>query len=288
MLIYWGFRAAAVLVRLLPLRVSYAVARTAGILAYYAWRGGRRRCIQNMTHVTGGDRRAARRHARASFGNYAVYLIDFVRLLGTRADEVTRRVQFDRWDEVQDLRTGDGLVIMTMHFGNWDIGAAMLARHVPVVAIADAFANPRLNRLVMQSREYLGMRVVPAGRTGPGLLRALRGNEVLAVLADVPAARGVEVEFFGATIAVSDGPARIALRTGASVCAVAMPRLDRWRDIVRAELTAIPFEATGEQEVDVQRLTQAVFVCLERSVRRDPAQWYIFRHLWVADMPTAG
>lgn len=285
MLLYLTFRAASLLLRMLPVRVGYAIARAGGVLAYVAWPGGRRRCIDNMRHVSGGDERLARRYARRSFENYVVYLVDFLRFTGTTPEEIRQRVVFDEWNTLQAHRSGNGIVFVTMHFGNWDLGAAILALSgFPIAVIADRFPNERLNRLVLGAREHLGMTIIPADRMGPGILRALRRNDVVAVLSDIPAPdRGVEVEFFGGTVAVSDGPARIALRTGASVVVGALPRITPWSDRVAGVVAPVTFTPTGQTEHDVRALTQAIFGHLEQIVRRYPDQWYIFRHLWVAD-----
>jgi len=287
--LYLAFRVAIFLARVIPLRVSYAIARGVGVLTYYAWPGGRRRCVQNMTRVTQGDQRAARRLARRSFGNYVVYLVDFFRFFGTDEAEVDRRVVVPDglWDQLRGVRQGSGIVIMTMHFGNWDLGAAILAsRGFPVSAVADVFQNSRLNRMVIRSREHLGMKVIPVGRTGPGIMRALRNDDVVALLVDIPQPDGgVQVEFFGSTISVPDGPARLALRAGASVVAATLPRRARWGDQVTADIAPVAFEPTGNQDRDVQALTQQVFHHLEGQVRRHPEQWYIFRNLWLADRP---
>jgi lauroyl/myristoyl acyltransferase len=291
--VYLAFRAATLLARIVPLRASYALARAAGFVAFYLWPGGRRRCIANMARVTGGDRGAAASHARRSFGNYLVYLVDFFRFMRLPKADLAGRVEFDGWDLIHAERRGNGIVVVTVHFGNWDLGASVLAiKGFPISAIADTFANPRIDGFVRRSREHLGMKVIPVERMGPGILRALRDNGVVALLIDVPTARGegVEVEFFGETVSVPDGPARIALRAGSSVIAVTLPRVAPWDDRVSADVAQIPYEATGDHERDVRALTQAVFRELERLVRRDPAQWYIFRSLWVADMqpqPTA-
>ena len=289
MLLYFAFRCAALAVRLLPIRVSYAIARGAGTLAYVAWTGGRRRCVENMRHVADCDERLARRYARRSFANYAVYLIDFFRLSGLTAADIEARVEFDDWPTLEERRLGNGIVFVTMHFGNWDLGAAILAlKGFPVAVIADRFSNKRLNSLVLGSRQHLGMTIIPSDRMGPGILRALRRNDVVAVLADIPEfEHGVEVEFFGSRIAVSDGPARIALRAGSSVVAATVPRLDPWSDRVTGELAPLAFEPTGDANRDVQTLTQAIFSQLEQLVRRHPEQWYIFRRLWVADATPA-
>jgi KDO2-lipid IV(A) lauroyltransferase len=281
-----ALRTGAFLARIVPLRVSYGVARTAGSLAYWLWPGGRRRTIDNMRHVTEGDEALARRYARQSLANYAVFLVDFLRSMSATPEDIRRRVIFDRWEQLQALRDGNGIVFVTMHFGNWDLGAATLALHdFPITVVADSFDNPRIDRLVRQSREYLGMTIIPAERTGPGILRALRRNDVIAALADVPASSkgAVEVRFFGDVIRVYDGVARIALRTGATVVAATLPRHAPWSDRVDAWVEPVPFEPSGDGEADARALTQAIFERFEGMVRRRPDQWYIFRHLWASD-----
>ncbi|MDA1003178.1 MAG: lysophospholipid acyltransferase family protein [Chloroflexi bacterium] len=289
MLAYLAFRTATLIAGVLPVAVSYALARAVGTLAYLAWTGGRKRCTDNMRHVAGGDERLARRYARRSFANYAVYIVDFFRLPSASAAEIEALVDFDGWDTIEQRRSGQGVVFVTMHFGNWDLGAAILGvSGIPVAVIADRFANPRLNDLILGTRERLGLTIIRADRVGPGILRALRRNEIVAVLADIPEhERPVEVEFFGATIAVSDGPARIALRAGSSVVTATVRRINPWSARVTGHLAPVAFEPSGETDRDVRELTQALFSHLEQHVRRDPTQWYIFRHLWVADAAAA-
>jgi KDO2-lipid IV(A) lauroyltransferase len=286
MLLWLAMRAGITLASFVPLRVSYALARGAGTAAYWLWPGGRRRCIANMRHVTGGDDALAKRFARESFGNYAVFLIDFLRSMQSTPEDTRRRVIFNRWEDLEALRSGNGIVFVTMHVGNWDLGAAALAlAGFPITVVADSFNNPRVDALVRDSREHLGMTVIAAERMGPGIIRALRRNDVIAALADVPAPPdgGVEVQFFGDTIRVHDGVARLALRTGASVVAATLPRHTPWDDRVEGWIEPVAFEACGDDKEDVPALTQAIFQQLERMVRRRPDQWYIFRHLWTAD-----
>ncbi|MYI82935.1 MAG: hypothetical protein F4056_06445, partial [Chloroflexi bacterium] len=126
MAIYWAFRLAALWVRVFPLRASYAVARLGGLCVFFLWRGGRRRCIANMRRVAGGDESAARRLARRSFGYYGLYIVDFLRLTDVSAREVRRRVIFDEWQQLDEARAGSGVLFVTIHFGNWDLGAASM------------------------------------------------------------------------------------------------------------------------------------------------------------------
>ena len=287
-MLFWLVRIASALAKAAPLPVAYAVAEACGALAFAAWRGGRTRCIANMRHVL-RDGAQARAVARRSFANYAIYLVDFLRSTAVTAAEVRRRVVFTDWAALDAARAERGIVFVTMHFGNWDLGAAALAEHgVPVSVVADTFVDPRLNELVLGSRRALGMEILPAERMGPSILRALKRRDVVAMLIDVPPQDGgVRVEFFGDTIAVHDGPARIALRAGASVIAATLPREHPRSDRVLPDLAAVPFTPSGDTERDVQHLTQAMMRALEAMVARHPDQWYIFRSLWLADRQLA-
>ena len=284
MSVYWAFRIASVLAKAAPLSVAYAVAAACGVAAFYAWPGGRRRSIANMRHIFRDEARA-RLAARRSFANYAVYLIDFLRFTSATAAEVHSRVIFDRWPQIEVERRGNGIVYITMHYGNWDLGAAALAeRGLPLSVVADTFGDPRLNDLVLGARRALGMTILPAERVGPSVLRALKRNEVVAMLIDVPPqGGGVEAQFFGDTVLVADGPARIALRAGASVVVATVRREHPRSPRVYGQGETIPFTPTGDSEHDVRALTQAIMSALERMVARDPEQWYIFRSWWVAD-----
>ena len=285
MLLPWAFLALAALARAVPLRVAYAAGAACGTLAYYAWQGGRRRSIANMRHVVGPDEGRARRTARRSFANYGRYMVDFLRFRGDRPDELGRRMQYDGWETLAQEQAERGVLYVTMHVGNWEAAAPAFAqRGIPLAVVVDTFANARLNAIIVESRRHLGLQLIAAERTGPSILRALLQRNVVAILIDVPpAGPGVEVEFFGSIIALPDGPARLALRAGATVIASTLPREQPWSERVVAETEVVRFTPTGDAEHDVQALTQAIMRALEPMVRRHPEQWYIFRSLWLSD-----
>ena len=115
----------------------------------------------------------------------------------------------------------------------------------------------------------------------------MRRNEALAILIDTPVdSGGVEVNFFGERTMVPAGPARIALRTGARVIPVALPRASGTSDqlIAMADFD-VRVTRTGDDERDVQALTQRIFAAHERFIRAYPDQWYIFRRMWPARSP---
>jgi KDO2-lipid IV(A) lauroyltransferase len=237
-------------------------------------------------HVAGGDKGLAIKLARRSFSYYGLYLIDFLRFISASREELLRRVGFSDWGVLDEARDGSGMLFVTIHFGNWDLGAAALLAHgYPVSVIADRFSEPRMNELVLDSRRHIGMKILPSDRSSLSLMRALRRNELVAALIDIPDFKsGVEVEFFNGTISVPDGLARLALYSKAAVVVGTVPRIGPWSDRVVGQVKHIDYELTGDRELDVRGLTQAIFNAVEEMVRAHPEQWYIFRHLWVEDL----
>lgn len=287
MLVYWLFRLTILVMRPFPLKMGYAIASFMASLFYYPFRRQRRALNENLARVLGSDDKGyVDSVARRAFRNFGKYVVDFIHFPVMTREEIQRRLAFDEWEDLNRVTGFErGVLIVTIHFGNWDHGAAALAAYgYPVNAIADTFRYPKMNQLVQGSRENLGMKVIPRERVGLGVFRALRQGEMLAMLIDVPAPdSSIQVPFFGAPAEVSSAPARIALRTGAWVVPAVVLRGPGDPTIIRPIIdVSLRYDATGPEEEDVHRLTALIMASLERQIRRYPDQWFIFRRMWTA------
>jgi KDO2-lipid IV(A) lauroyltransferase len=279
---YWLIRI-AVIARFVPLRAAYAGSILIAELLWWVRRNKRHAAIENLTQVL-GDREAGRAAARRSFHNYGRYLVDFVRAPKIRRENIRQKVRFDRWDEIDGaLAEGKGVIIVLMHFGNWDMGGPVLAdRGYKVNVIAQTFDHSRLNDVVVAARTMRGMHVIPAERSAMGIVRAMKRNEILGILIDRPMpGDGVLVNFFGRPAWFPEGPARIALRTGARVIPAALVRASDRQDVTLALADLdVRITATGDMERDTRALTRRILESHERFIRAYPDQWFMFRPMW--------
>jgi len=291
MIVLWGHILGSAVVRWLPRRAWYVLADLFLPLVLLGWPGQVRRAGVNMRRILGpkASDRAVRRQTARAFRNYARYTIDLLWLSGSTRDEREAICDVEGWEHVTSaLDRGKGLLIVTGHFGNWDLPAAILAgRGYPVNVIVETLEPPAWNDRVQAIRERIGLRAIPMESGGRQLFAALRRNQTVAVVFDRPLARGgVPVGYFDAETRLPEGVARLALRTGARVIgAVGLRRGDR----VIAKVSP-PFEVarTGDRERDVHALTQQVASWLEAHVRQYPDQWFMFRDFWPApDAPDA-
>ncbi|MBF6599761.1 MAG: lysophospholipid acyltransferase family protein [Dehalococcoidia bacterium] len=285
--VYWLFRLAILLARPLPLRLGYWFAERIALICYVVLFPRQRKALNaNLAHVLRSDDRAyVDGVARRAFRNFGKYVIDFIHFPVMTKDEVRRRIVFDQWDDLESLRGSQrGIIIATLHFGNWDVGAAALAvQGFPVNAIAETFAYPPMDELVQGSRAKLGMKVIGSEHVGSSVFRALRRGEMLAMLLDVPEPEsGFRVEFFGAPALVSSAPARIALRTNSWLMPSVVLRGPGDDLVIRPiiDLGMRDYEPTGDEDTDVRELTRLALRSLEALVRDYPDQWFIFRKIW--------
>jgi len=285
MIVYWIFRLIILLGRPFPPGVGYFFARIIADVCYVFFTGKRRSLKAAMARVLDtDDENAISLAARSSFRNFGKYVIDFIHFLDSTPEEVRRRIVFEHFERFdQAIGEKRGIIFITLHYGNWDMGAAGLAAYgYPVNVVAETFPHAAMNALVQGSRRYLGMKVMPMERVGPSVIRALRKGETLALLIDVPEPGGtVRVDFFGAPTEVPVGPARIALRSGARVMPGVVMRVkgeeEKLRPVMDFDLT---YERTNDEDEDVRRLTQQIMSSLERLIRLDPNQWFIFHDMW--------
>jgi KDO2-lipid IV(A) lauroyltransferase len=216
--------------------------------------------------------------------------VDFARLPGNPPGQLAVLCEpGDAFHRLRCLAAGRGAIIVPMHFGNWDTGAAAAtAAGFDLTVVGDRFGDRRLDDAVFGARERLGMKVVPSDRLGPAMLRTLRRGGLLALLIDRPTpGSGISVPFFGEPVDVPSGPARLALRTGAAIVPVAFPRLQRNGPrvgvIAGFDIDTCPSGDSPDHD-DVHRITAALMAAHESYIRRYPEQWYMFREMW----PPAG
>ncbi len=285
---YWLLLVVRKIAQWLPENVCYSAAVLVSDFAWAILPVQRENAIDNMAQVLGRDRddRDVRQKAKASFRNYGLYMADFLRLPKLRIEELESRFQFTGWEHLDTaLAAGKGVIFISAHVGNWDLGAALFARRgYRVSVVAETFHPKKLNDLVQGHRAQHGMRVIPLEASARKVLGALRKNEILGLLIDRPSPEsGVLVKFFGGLTEVPGGAALLALKTGAKlISGIVVRNPDHtYSGFLTAHLEVEP---TGDLPADVRLLTQRIMDSLEAFIRQYPEQWFIFRPMWPEDV----
>jgi Kdo2-lipid IVA lauroyltransferase/acyltransferase len=191
------------------------------------------------------------------------------------------------WSIIEErLARGKGLILVTGHLGNWELGGAYLAaRGVPIDVVARHMANPLFDRYLTRTRQQIGMEVVHDEEAVRRVPRSLRSGRAVAFLVDQGAVglASTWVPFFGRYAKTPRGPAVFALRLDAPIVFGAAVR----RPSGRYQLTFEPIDVapSGHREADVDRIVADYTTTLERWVRRTPEQYFWHHRRWKHQRP---
>jgi len=185
---------------------------------------------------------------------------------------------------VEGRLRGKGVLLVTAHLGNWEIGGLMLAKvnqPIHVVLVPDIFPGvERERRRLHASRGVHEIRVDRSFVTPLAILRALGENAIVAVQGDRDFNNtGLAVRFFGRETFFPRGPLLLAMASGATVLPAFIVRLPdgRYRAVVEDPLK---IDADGDRDEALRRNIERYVAILERYVREYPDQWYCFYPFW--------
>ncbi|MBC7263957.1 MAG: lysophospholipid acyltransferase family protein [Chloroflexi bacterium] len=276
----------ASIARSLPPSFCYAVATLLADAAFAIWHSKRVITIENMRHVLGADasEEKVRRTARRAYRNYTRLIADMLLMPGMSSEDLEARLKTNAWEIVESaLASGKGVLLVSGHFGHPMIAGLLLAsRGYKVNVIAEMHSILGINAVVRRYHANWGLCPIPMEYGLKQVYRALRNNELVAVIIDRPVLdepNGVPIMLFGQQTYWPAGCATLSLRTGAKILVgyVAREPDDAFQCTVR--LLDRP-STTGNPETDVQAITQEIANILEEGIRRYPDQWFMFRRTW--------
>ena len=290
--IYFLARSGNTLSRWTPRSARHVLGASVGAASYFGWPSKRFVTRLNIAQITGRPVHDpyVKHLAYASWRNYGRYASDFISFPHIDVDSIDRNLH-DLSDgdggwlgHMQSaLQAGRGALLVTAHFGNWDLAGAILARHHPVSAVAETFSDAQLNQLLQDQRRGKCIGIIRMESSLRPILRILQQNQFAAIVVDRPVAedQGTEVTFFGRKTYVPGGPAALAFKSGAAIVPgfVWYGRRDKF--YARAFRPIFPQQGKNvERAAEISRLTQSIYDHLEAMIREWPSQWYMFRQFW--------
>ncbi len=208
--------------------------------------------------------------------------MEFIQLPYMSSQKIRQIVAFEGKAHIdQALDRGNGAIILTGHFGNWELLAASIVAHgYPLSTITRQLRSKYLDTLVCAYREKLGYLSIDRDNAVRPALRCLKRNELLGIVADVDTPTdGVFVDFLGRPAYTPYSPVAIALKTGAAILPTFIVRQpdDSHRAIVEQPLA---LQRSGNRERDYVFNTQKFTNAIEFYVRRYPEQWIWMHERW--------
>ncbi len=279
----------AFIIGCIPLRVSSFLSGVTGTLICRLDRKHREIILGNLDLAfrEGLGRERKEEIAAGVFKNLVMTFFEFMRIPWLKGKDLDGYVEFDGLEKIgKALERKKGLILITGHFGNWELLAASLGLSGHSIdIIARELDNPSLEEFVRWARTRTGNRVVSKSRSMRRLLKSLSQNRIAGILIDqnVALSEGVFVDFFGTPACTNRGPALLASASSAPVMPIFIVRRGRaHRVLVGDEIVLVN---TGDRELDAVENTSRFTGAVEEVVRKYPEQWFWVHRRWKTRPP---
>lgn len=177
------------------------------------------------------------------------------------------------------------LLIVTAHFGNWEMaGFTLGVLGFRTHAIARVLDNPHLEAFLKSFRQKTGQTVIAKKDDFDRLTDVLRAGGKVATLADQDAGpRGVFVNFFNRPASAHKAVALMAIEFDALMVVTGVPRVSesggRSQFCIDCE-DLIEVRDYAHRGDAVKAITQRYHDALERLIRRHPEQYFWLHRRW--------
>lgn len=283
--IYVLNRAAA---QLVPLDLAYLVSLPISDIFYGLWKSKRLTARRNYARILGRGVRdpVVRRMAHETFRQFGRYIVELLHVQGWSMDDLRDRVDIEGEEHFDEAMAYErGVIFASAHMGSMEVASSLvLLKGYKITSVAEWLRPKLLMDWILTCRAKMGVTLLPAAGSGMKLVRALRRNEMVALVVDVGISNGgdVPVTFFGRETRFPVGPARLARISGAPIIfgLAARGRDGRFAAHVSAPILS---DRALQAEEDMRRVTQRIVDEFEGFVRRYPEQWYVFRDMWPDD-----
>lgn len=283
-LIFWLFRLSSIFIAALPLRAGLKLGQYLGKFSFYILKRERIKALNNLDIAFGGSKSIEEKRAIALkvFENLGKNFIEVISLPRFNKYNIDKYITCKNFQVMEDfLKEGKGLMILSAHFGNWELLAHYLAiKRGGLNVIARRIRMERFEAFLDGIRRRNKVNVIY--RDGPvkEIIDILKNNEVIGIMPDqdMDSVSGVFVDFFDRPAYTASGLAVLAYLTGAPIMPCFIIRFKFGHEIVLENLIKLSW--TGNRDKDILENVQRYTAVIESYIRRFPSQWVWFHERW--------
>jgi KDO2-lipid IV(A) lauroyltransferase len=286
--VYLLVRSVVCIVQALSWRSALALAQGVAWLMHRIDRRHRLIAADNVRHAFPDlDEQGVERLVRASYLHLATMLVEMIRLPRViRPDNLYDSIRHANPGDLDVIRawaaTGRPLLVLTGHFGNWEIlsyTTGMAGFRAAIVA--RRLDNPYLDRFLARFRGGSGMELLDKNADYARILDILAQGGGLGMVGDQDAGpRGLFVDFFGRPASTFKSIALLSLEYQAPLLVVGAARVGQPMQYrVYFEDVILPEDYARHPDA-LRAITERYTQALERLVRRHPEQYFWLHRRW--------
>jgi KDO2-lipid IV(A) lauroyltransferase len=281
---YIGLKLLIVIVFLLGRKIARFFGKIIAFIVFYFVPFRKQLVLTNISlSFSEKSKEEINRIAKNTYKTFIRVFIDMFFISKMPDEDIEKMLFYDKNMIEKALSKGKGLVLLSAHFGNWELSALAFAKKYPVALIVAKQSNDFVDTMIESFRSKEGFNVLNFPRDDKmsfrKIVKVLRKNQVLAILGDQDAGhKGIFLPFMGRLASTPKGPAFFALRAGSPIItAFGVCQKD---GSMKMKLEEIQMPNSGNEEKDIEIINTIYNKRLEGVIKENPDQWFWFHRRW--------
>jgi Kdo2-lipid IVA lauroyltransferase/acyltransferase len=285
-LVYAALRLVSMGLHCFPVNTNLATARMLGDLLYRFDKKHRARALANLRRsfpeMSEREREHLARRSMQEIPMLGVEVLFTTRLV--RLDTWARFVTLDNFRETLGLLLDKhrGLILLTAHYGNFEIlGYVLALLGFPTSSIARPLDNRYISDWLFGVRERLGQKIIVKKGATEEVVETLTNHGTVGFVADQNAgSKAIFVDFFGRKAATYKSIGLVAMQFDVPVVVGYARRInDQFQFEVGVQDVIHP-EDWKDQDQPNHYTTQRYTKAIEDFIRKDPGQYWWVHRRW--------
>ncbi len=264
-------------VGLLSWRQAQKLGAILGLLWFYVVRIRRQTVFKNLAMALPELKSRHWTIAREAYRHFGISALEFFQLQQMTGEQLTTRVHSQGMEHYEAaIARGQGVIVVTAHFGNFDLLAcSQAAKGVPLAIVSKELHRGGISRFWMNTRQSKGLKIFPEKGSAKQILKWLRSGKVVGLTVDQRTSKergGICSPFFRHHVWTTTAPAALALSSGAVLLPVRVERTSDGDHHLIVEKGIIPVNRHRDTD-EIRVLTEKINEIVESWVRERPEHW---------------
>lgn len=220
---------------------------------------------------------------RDSYYNLGITLSELIVMDKFSEDELHQLIQYDNIDLIWEvLKRNKGVIVLSAHYGNWELLANTGSRFSKVVynIVAKPQKNKLVNEYLYKTRSTNYLNYLDSDKSAKALLVGLKKNQAIAMIVDQSAKThsDLKVDFFGRKAWTYEAPAKLSLKYDVPLLFGLTYRNED--GTYSGDFVEIDRSGLDDSEEGILELTQRHVKYLEDKIRERPSHWSWQHRRW--------
>ncbi len=276
-------RIAVFVVGLLPVRCALSLG---ALMGWFAWKvlQIRKKIVLVNLRLAFPEKSPGEldRIALLSYKNSGRFMIEYARQWKMDRRYIEKHIRIENPEALESLLREDGAIIITGHFGNWELfGIANRYLLGDVAFLVGRQSNSLVDGFINHMRSMHGIELYNRRAAVKGVLSSMKRGGYVCWLSDQDAGEsGIVVDFFNYPASTPRGAAAFSAKIGVPVVLAALLRIGKGPDHTLVISEPIRPEGDISREEAEKRITQQYTLELEGLIRENPELYWWAHRRW--------